>query len=255
MSSSVAMSCMKSSEIPEFRPIDFNDWTKLLRVSVFVFRFLQKKIFTQNGSLKRLETKDRNLWRAISGVNGHDKFFISAEDLQTVENFWIHKVQRAVYGQIFQSSGTKDPLVKWLGICQSETGLLVCQGRLQNSDLPPPILLPKNHRITELIVKDIHEENMHMRVAHTLALVQKRFWIPHGRVVVRNVLNSCLLCKRFHGGPFKLPNMPSLPQSRVTRSEPFQFTGLDYLGPFHVRRCSRENSEKRWICIFTCLAV
>ncbi len=191
------------------------------------------------------------------GITGQDKRFISAEDLRMVENFWIYKVQHAVYGHIFQSLGphSKVPLVKQLGICQSKLGLLECRGRLMNSEILPPVLLPKDHKITRLIVKGIHEENLHMRVGHTLAQVRKRYWIPHGRVLVKNVLRDCTPCKKFHGGPFRLPDMPCLPQSRVTRSEPFQFTGLDYLGPFYIRKTHGETPEKKWICIFTCLAV
>ena len=56
-----------------------------------------------------------------------------------------------------------------------------------------------------------------------------------------------------HGAPFALPRMPPWPKERVSKSVPFQYVGLDYLGPIRVK----ENGEvqKMWICLFTCLAV
>ena len=47
-----------------------------------------------------------------------------------------------------------------LGI-EDDNGLLVCKGRLENSDLSleakHPIFLPKKHKLTELIDRDCHE--------------------------------------------------------------------------------------------------
>ena len=47
--------------------------------------------------------------------------------------------------------------------------------------------------------------------------------------------------------------MPPWPCERVSRSDPFQFVGLDYLGPVFVRGLS--GLDKVWICLFTCLTV
>ena len=47
-----------------------------------------------------------------------------------------------------------------------------------------------------------------------------------------------------------MPNMAPFPKSRVSRSLPFQRTGLDYLGPVYVKDGSV--MKKRWICLFTC---
>lgn len=47
-----------------------------------------------------------------------------------------------------------------------EGGILKCDGRLRNADSLPweihhPIILPRNHQITKLIIKDSHEKNQH----------------------------------------------------------------------------------------------
>ena len=43
---------------------------------------------------------------------------------------------------------------------------------------------------------------------------------------------TCTVCKRHGGLPFSLPNIPSWPRERVSRSEPFQYIGL---GPLRVK--------------------
>ena len=47
--------------------------------------------------------------------------------------------------------------------------------------------------------------------------------------------------------------MPPWPRERVSRSTPFQYVGLDYLGPIRVKEGG--SLEKMWICLFTCLAI
>ena len=64
---------------------------------------------------------------------------------------------------------------------------------------------------------------------------------------MRRVLLQCTVCKRHGGPPFSLPNMPPWPRERVSRSEPFQYIGLDYL------ELRKEVELKK--CGFTCLAV
>ena len=52
---------------------------------------------------------------------------------------------------------------------------------------------------------------------------------------------------------FRLPCMPPWPKERVSRSDHFQFVGLDYLGPVNVK-CESQ-LKKTWICLFICLSI
>ena len=47
--------------------------------------------------------------------------------------------------------------------------------------------------------------------------------------------------------------MPPWPRERVSRSDPFQFIGLDYLGPLYVKQGT--GLKKVWICLFTYLSI
>ena len=79
-------------------------------------------------------------------------------------------------------------------------------------------MLPRREHFTQLLIKEIHEHLIHAGVAHTLAQIREEYWIPKGRIEVRSV-----------------PGMPPWPRERVSRSNPFQFVGLDYLGPIYVK--------------------
>ncbi|XP_074656823.1 uncharacterized protein LOC141910032 [Tubulanus polymorphus] len=50
----------------------------------------------------------------------------------------------------------------------------------------------------------------------------------------------------------KIPFMSDLPDFRLTAySRPFEYTGVDYLGPLLIKR--DRSVIKRWVCLFTCL--
>ena len=142
-----------------------------------------------------------------------------------------------------------------LGIYLDELGLLRCGGRLGKADISEsaciPILLPKHDKFTNLIIENCHKKALHIGVSQTLGLVRHRYWIPHGRSVVKKVLRNCTICRCHEGEPYRMPLMPPLPGKRVSESTSFTYTGIDYFGPLFVK--SRSETQKVWVCLFTCL--
>ena len=98
---------------------------------------------------------------------------------------------------------------------QPNEGILRCQGRLLNSDLhfegKKPIILPKYHHFTPLIVTDSHVNVHHGGVRATLAEVRSKFWVPKGRQYVKRLLNKCTTCKKLTGKPYEGPGAAALP--------------------------------------------
>ena len=82
----------------------------------------------------------------------------------------------------------------------------------------------------------------------TLVSLRQKYWLPQGRVEVRVCLYHCLVCRRHEGAAFALPKMPPWPKQRVSESLPFQFTGMDYLGPVFVKE--GKGITKMWICVY-----
>ena len=134
-------------------------------------------------------------------------------------------------------------------------GLLRVGGRLQNSALPVemihPIILPRRHHVTRLIIEDHHYKNRHFGgVSYVMNLLSSRFWVNHS--TVKFYLDRCLMCVRIRAKT-GIQIMAPLPAVRVaTGGQPFSATGVDYMGPLLVQ--VKRSKMKRWVALFTCLA-
>ena len=137
--------------------------------------------------------------------------------------------------------------------------IVTCHGRYTNADLPDeaitPILLPRGERFVELLIEEYHKKLFHAGISHTLAQIRRKYWIPKGRAQVKSVLRRCITCRKYQGGPFKMPPMSPWPKNKVTKSLPFRNTRLDYFGPLYIKQNGNEKTKKVWVCLFTCVAV
>lgn len=175
---------------------------------------------------------------------------------ETEEDEKVRKVQQEYYSK--EVAGERTSLAASLDLFKDEKGILRCRGRLSRAmwqyEKKYPILLPRNCEFTDKLIEKIHNKNYHVGVSHTLSLVRESYWIPKGRAQVQKVLKRCYQCIKHGGGPYKLPFMPPLPPERVSYSRAFSYVGLDYLGPLKTQT-DDGTQTKRWICLFTCLAV
>ena len=143
------------------------------------------------------------------------------------------------------------------GLVKDEKGIWRCQGRLSNANIPGetmfPIFLHKQDAITLLIVRDCHEKMKHSGVNSTLAELRTKYWVVGARPLVKQVVYSCVLCRRFQCKPYQGPSPPPLPSMRVKEDPPFSHTGIDFAGPLYTRETLSASPRKVWICLFTCL--
>ena len=141
-----------------------------------------------------------------------------------------------------------------------DAGLLRCRGRLEHSDLKweskYPIYLPKEARLSLLIIKELHDNAHNCGINNLLAMLRQRYWVPQGRRTVKNAIFSketrFLHCIRYKLDAYKLPSEPPLPHQRVLQFRPFLHIGVDYFGPIRVQGVNEE--EKVWVAIFTCMS-
>ena len=114
-----------------------------------------------------------------------------------------------------------------------------------------PAILPGNHHVTQLIIRHYHCRLGHAGQERVLAEVRQRFWVLRGRATISYILKSCMKCRKQKAKP-QAQQMADLPESRVHPDEPpFTRVGVDYFGPFIVKRARSE--VKRYGCLFTCL--
>ena len=114
-----------------------------------------------------------------------------------------------------------------------------------------PILLSRTSFLTNLIIRDIHENMSHSGCYTVLCELKKLYYIPKIFSTVRKVLRKCINCKKFHARTIKI-NQSAYRESRLSPScIPFRDVFLDYMGPFNVK--SKDSGDKVWILIITCM--
>ncbi|GFX96418.1 transposable element Tcb2 transposase [Trichonephila clavipes] len=112
-----------------------------------------------------------------------------------------------------------------------------------------PIIIPKESKFTELIVKEKHLRLLHGGVTLTLSQIRRKYWIPQGRQLIRKIINRCLACKKHSVKPADQLS-GQLPRDRISQSLPFTIIGVDFTGPVYVKLGN--DTEKSYIALFTC---
>ncbi|XP_046145484.1 uncharacterized protein LOC123988783 [Osmia bicornis bicornis] len=138
-------------------------------------------------------------------------------------------------------------------------GIIRVGGRLTHAAISYsrkyPIVLPRNHHITKLIISKEHIRNWHAGMQATLNSVRNNYWPIDGKNSTRHIIRKCIRCHRVNP---KLPIyvMGDLPKNRVIQSRPFECVGLDYCGPFLLKEKKFRNKGKlkAYVAIFVCFA-
>ena len=136
-----------------------------------------------------------------------------------------------------------------------EDGLLHSHCRLQNVNYPSygvryPIILPRGHIVTKLIIKHHHEDNHHaIGTNQLLAKLSVRFC----RVSAQEVERNCNECKKRKA---KLAKQIIAPLPALRYKEPLRaFTKivLDVAGHFITKQRRRKKCTKIYLGLFMCL--
>ena len=208
----------------------FSELEKLLRVTALVKRFLRNMKNKEEG--KEIKVDE-----------------LSGEEMREAEEMWIKDAQLTL-----QANSSFEKMRESLGIVKKD-GLLVCKGRLEYSELEEeakfPVILPRNHRFTELVVLYCHKIVHHCKVRGTLAELRSRFWISKGRQFVKKLIRNCFKCKKLDSRPFRAPPFAPLPEFRVTEAPPFSKAGVDFAGPLYIKT-PNSDAKKVYIALFTC---
>ena len=133
-----------------------------------------------------------------------------------------------------------------------DNGALRIKGRLSYSTLDTDqYILPKDHHVTKLIIRHYHLLSGHSGRQHVLSMMREKFWVIKANSAVRRVLSRCVDCQKRQGRVGE-QQMADLPEVRLdVNKPPFSSTGLDYFGPFLVKRGRAR--VKRYALLFTCL--
>ena len=207
---------------------------------------------TEFSTLSKLLGTTAMLLRAVKrfkyGRRGVQPTVHIVEERKQAETLWVKSAQRSL-------ANLKN-LTKQFNLFRDEHGVWRCGGRLANTEVPFetkfPILIPRSHYLSTLIVKQAHERVLHDGVKETLTESRSRFWIPRGRSFTKKIIHKCVTCRRFEGLPYKAPQPPPLPECRVKEVPAFSCTGVDFAGPLLVRATLTSPATKVWVSLFTC---
>lgn len=229
----------------------FSSWIKLKRFVAWMLRLKR--------NLRELAALRTEKEPSVSEMKIHP---INVQELHQAEQAIIELVQSEAFEEeLLSLKSPRKELKKSSSILKLDPMLvdrIICVGgRLQRSPIQAqakhPVILPKNHHISHLIVRHHHLTSGHSGIEHTLSLVRERYWIIKARTILRRILGSCFDCRRRHASMGK-QKMASLPEDRVNPSEPpFSRVGVDCFGPLNVRR--GRSVVKRYGVLFTCLSI
>jgi hypothetical protein len=210
---------------------NFSSLLRLLRVTAWVRRF----IYNCCAKMKAANRRKDQLARA---------------ELHTVQDDWIKEAQNCLKQQ-----GNFEQIKHKLGLVE-ERGIFKCVGQLNNSDLEleaqKPIILPRDHKLTEMIIIECHAKIHHGGIRATLTELRSRFWVPKGRQTIKRVLKICVTCKRWQGAAYSSPKTAAMPEFRAREAPPFSKVGIDFAGPLYVKDPKSRDMRKVYIAIFSC---
>lgn len=230
----------------------FSNLNKLLRITAYVFRFIDKlKAKNRRGLTNNVSNQDITVIEQESAL----KFWVQ----HTQMLFYGNEIQALVLGKQISNASSIVRLTPFL----DDASLLRVAGRLENSELPYEtkyqLIIHPQSRLAYLLVMQMHDTTKHGGAQLVIGQLRRSYWINRIRQVVKSVIHRCVTCKRFA----RLTGeqlMGQLPMERVSIGEPFARSGIDFAGPFLVTRAagrptrsSAEGSDKAWIAIFICL--
>ena len=235
-----------------------------------------KHLFGRYSTLEKLKTtaawllRLRRILQTKSQVRLNSKSPLTAEEMDDALINLVRAAQWAGFPALMQAFSTKPPLaeqdlaafakkqqrnMRELAPYLDEYGLLRVGGRLQRAGLSfeqtHPLILPKRHELTGLLIDSYHRTSLHRGYNYVLARLRERFWVIGGTGTVRHYLAKCIRCRHTRA-PLGSQKMAPLPPSRFQVGKPaFTYTAVDYFGPLQVR--AKRSAVKRWGCLMTCL--
>ncbi|XP_058449453.1 uncharacterized protein LOC131429392 [Malaya genurostris] len=205
----------------------YSELGRLLRITAWCTRFYTNCRFVKQRILGRLLPKEiEEAMKRLVRICQQNAFS------NEMHQFELNKTQpnhTIVLG--------KNSSLKHLNLMLDKHGLLRLDGRLKNIngsyDRKCPMILPAQHRFSELIARSLHLQTAHCGPSLLLATMRQRFWPLRAQ-----------------------QQMAPLPAVRVTPARVFSRSGLDYCGPFNVRPLvGRGANAKVYVAVFVCLAV
>ncbi|XP_064463610.1 uncharacterized protein LOC135374602 [Ornithodoros turicata] len=196
--------------------------------------------------------------RNVRCRNGRTVGTLTVKELNDADNLWVKQAQAEHFAEEVNLLQMGHPVASDSKLANlrpylDDNGIIRLRTRLQcgadGEDVKCPIILPRAHHYTKLVVERAHHRTLHGGLQDTLNEVRERWWIPQGRQLTKALIFRCITCSRNRVKAASAPTAP-LPSDRITPNQPFEVVGVDFAGPVMVR--SERGSSKSYIALFTC---
>ena len=189
---------------------------------------------------------------------------LTPAELSSAETDMIRGAQNEAFGDEIAALSRSQPLPRKSTMLPCTpiliNKILRSNTRLRHADDLPadvkfPIILPKKHYVTRLIVQYYHESEAHrMGVNYTINHLREKYLVIHVREEVKRVNRECRECaRRFKVQPVQ-QQMAPLPQIRLQMTtKPFANCAVDFGGPYLTIQGRGRSRAKRYLCLFLCL--
>jgi hypothetical protein len=185
-------------------PNKYSSFKKLVSVHAYVLKFVNKLKF-------KLKLRDPVRYQnmTFSGKCMTDNYFAVARKQILIREQLIRFPSCVDYFQMMsQRKSYMPPLVGQLNLHPGVDGLLRVKSKCsrgKNRSLNYfPILLHRDSELTHLIVRSEHESRNHVGYYSVLNKLRKEFYILKIFSLVRKMIQSCVVCRRFNQRTIKI---------------------------------------------------
>ena len=189
---------------------------------------------------------------------------LSSEELKKAHLKIVQHLQRKAWPDEFQRLSSKQPVLlssptAKLNPYLDSSGVIRVGGRLSKSKTLPaevqhPILLPKTPLVKSFLL-DFHHKHHHPGPSAMEALLYQSYYPVGCRQMVKSVRKHCVVCRKALAKTI-IQFKGDLPDHRISPARPFDYTGVDFAGPFDVKRGHTRKPVlvKAYACLFVCMS-
>lgn len=160
------------------------------------------QVLEPNPVFMRFSSYGRML-RVLTQLESHKNIKLSVDQLHQTEMRLIKIVQFESFGAEIMSLQKGQPIhcksaILNLDPYLDQYGILRVGGRIKRAAMTEnekhPIILPRKHHFTTLLIRSVHMETFHGGYALTAQKLQQSYWIVNRQIAIISVLYRCTIC-------------------------------------------------------------
>ena len=192
--------------------------------------------------------------------------YLTIAEGQEAIKILVQRAQKRSFPQEVLAAGAKKPKdisqhsrILTLRPIMDDSRLLKVGGRLQYSALPMhrrhPIIISSNDHFTLLLFRHYHLMLGHCGPSTIMAQAANVYHVVGGKTLAKRICSTCIICRK-QAARASSQLLGQLPPPRVEPHYVFLHTGMDFAGPFPIRRGYTRSPTRleAHLALFVCFA-